>query len=76
MALSICQMYLSDVPIDDEKKRSCTNRPILGLSIDNIKITSLFLMSIAQDTCSNENNISVYVQQIFQKLKLYQNRVD
>ena len=29
-------------------------------------------MLIAQDTCSNENNISVHVQQIFQKLKLYQ----
>ena len=29
-------------------------------------------MLIAQDTCSNKNNISVYVQQIFQKLKLYQ----
>ena len=29
-------------------------------------------MLIAQGTCSNENNISVYVQQIFQKLKLYQ----
>ena len=24
-------------------------------------------MLIAQDTCSNENNIPVYVQQIFQK---------
>ena len=24
-------------------------------------------MVIAQDTCSNENNTSVYVQQIFQK---------
>ena len=33
-------------------------------------------MIIAQDTSSNKNNISVYVQQIFQKLKLYQNRVD
>ena len=33
-------------------------------------------MLIAQDTCSNQNNISVYAQQIFQKLKLYQNRVD
>ena len=30
-------------------------------------------MLIAEDTCSNENNISVYVEQIFQKLKLYQN---
>ena len=30
-------------------------------------------MLIAQDTCSNENNIPVYVQQIFQKLKLFQN---
>ena len=35
MALSICCTYLSDVPIDDEKK-SCTNRFILRLSIDNI----------------------------------------
>ena len=33
-------------------------------------------MLIAQDTCSNENNISVYVQQIFQKIKLDRNRVD
>ena len=33
-------------------------------------------MLIVQDTRSNENNISVYVQQIFHKLKLYQNRVD
>ena len=33
-------------------------------------------MLIAQDTCSNENNILVYVQQIFQELKLYQNKVD
>ena len=33
-------------------------------------------MLIAQDTCSNENNIFVDVQQIFYKLKLYQNRVD
>ena len=30
-------------------------------------------MLIAQDTCSNENNIPVYVQQIFQKLKSFQN---
>ena len=33
-------------------------------------------MFIAQATCSNKNNISVYVQKIFQKIKLYQNRVD
>ena len=33
-------------------------------------------MLIAQDTCSDENSISVYVQQIFQELKLYQNTVD
>ena len=33
-------------------------------------------MLVAQDTYSNENNISVYVQQIFQKLKLFQNKVD
>ena len=33
-------------------------------------------MIIALDTCSNENDVSMYVQQIFQKLKLYQNRVD
>ena len=33
-------------------------------------------MLIAQDICSNESNISVHVQQIFQKLKLYKNRVD
>ena len=33
-------------------------------------------MLIAQDTCSTENNILVYVQQIFQEVKLYQNRVD
>ena len=33
-------------------------------------------MSIAQDTCSNEINIPVYVQQTFQKLKLFQKRVD
>ena len=33
-------------------------------------------MLIAQDTCSNENNIPVYVQQIFLKLKSFQNRVD
>ena len=29
-------------------------------------------MVIAQDTCSNENNTSVYVQQIFQK---YEHRI-
>ena len=34
MALSICWTYLSDVPIDDEKK-SYTNGLILGLTIDN-----------------------------------------
>ena len=34
MALSIYWTYLSDVPIDGEKK-SCTNRLTLGLSIDN-----------------------------------------
>ena len=33
-------------------------------------------MLIAHDICSNESNISVYVQQIFKKFKLYQNRVD
>ena len=33
-------------------------------------------MLIAQDTQSNENNISVYVQQILQKLRLYQNGED
>ena len=33
-------------------------------------------MLIAQDTCSNKNNISVYVQQIFQKIKLDRNGVD
>ena len=33
-------------------------------------------MLIAQDTCSNENNIFVYVQQISKILKLYQNRVE
>ena len=33
-------------------------------------------MLIAQDTCSSENNIPVYIQQIFQKLKLFQNRVN
>ena len=33
-------------------------------------------MFVAQDTYSNKNYISVYVQQIFKKLKLYQNRVD
>ena len=33
-------------------------------------------MIIGQDTGNNRNNIPVYVQQIFQKLKLYQNRVD
>ena len=33
-------------------------------------------MLVTQDTFSNENNISVYVQQIFQKLKLFQNGVD
>ena len=33
-------------------------------------------MLIAQKPCSNENNIFVYAQQIFYKLKLYQNRVD
>ena len=32
-------------------------------------------MLIAQDTCINGNNIPVYVQQIFQKLKLHENRV-
>ena len=78
MALSICWTYLSDVPIDDVKKKSYTNRPILGLSADN-RISAqnhfIFWILIAQDICSNENNISVYVQQIFQKLKLYQNRV-
>ena len=35
MALSICRTYLSDVPIDDEKKKSRTNRLILGLTFDN-----------------------------------------
>ena len=35
MALSICWTYLSDVPIEHVKKKSCTNRPILGLSADN-----------------------------------------
>ena len=79
MALSICRTYLADVPMDDEKKKSWTNRLILGLSIDNrisFQNYLIFLMLIAQDTCSNENNISVYVQQIFQKIKLDQNRVD
>ena len=33
-------------------------------------------MLIAQDNCSNENNILVYLQQIFQELKSSQNRVD
>ena len=33
-------------------------------------------MLIAQDICGNENNIPVYIQQIFQQLKLFQNRVD
>ena len=73
---------LLDVPAGrtyrPRKKRCCTNRLILGLSIDNrisFKITSFFWMLIAQDTCSNENNNFVRVQQIFQKLKLYQNRV-
>ena len=33
-------------------------------------------MLIAQDPCSKENNIPVYVQQIFQKLRSYQNRVE
>ena len=33
-------------------------------------------MLIAQDICSNQNNIPVYVQQIFQKLNLFQTRVD
>ena len=33
-------------------------------------------MLIAQDNYINQNNISIYVQQIFQKLKLYQNTVD
>ena len=33
-------------------------------------------MLIAQDTCSKKNNIPVYVQQMFHKLKLFQNRVD
>ena len=28
-------------------------------------------MLIAQNSCSNENNIPVYVQQIFEKLKLF-----
>ena len=78
MALSIYWTYLSDVSIDD-KKKSCTNRLILGLSIDykiSFQNHFIFWMLIAQDTCSNENNISVYVQQIFQKLELHQNRVD
>ena len=78
MALSICWTYLSDVSIDD-KKKSCTNRLILGLSIDykiSFQNHFIFWMLIAQDTCCNENNISVYVQQIFQKLELHQNRVD
>ena len=30
MALSICWTYLSDVPIDDDKKKTCTNRLVLG----------------------------------------------
>ena len=33
-------------------------------------------MLIAQDNYISQNNISIYVQQIFQKLKLYQNTVD
>ena len=33
MALSICRTYLSDVPIDEEKK-SCTNRLILEPAIE------------------------------------------
>ena len=28
-------------------------------------------MLIAQNSCSNENNIPLYVQQIFEKLKLF-----
>ena len=78
MALSIYWTYLSDVPIDGEKK-SCTNRLTLGLSIDNrtsFQNYFIFWMLIAQDNYINQNNISIYVQQIFQKLKLYQNTVD
>ena len=51
----------------------------MGLSIDKrMSFQNLFIFwkLIAQDTSSNENNISEYVQQIFQKLKLYQNRID
>ena len=33
-------------------------------------------MWIAQGTSSNENDTSVYVQEIFRKLKLHENRVD
>ena len=69
-----CRTYLSTT-----KKKSYTNRFILGLSIDKrMSFQNLFIFwkLIAQDTCSNENNISEYVQQIFQKLKLYQSRVD
>ena len=77
MALSICRTYLLYVPIKEVKK-SCTNRLILELSIDNrISFQNhFFLMLIAQDPCSKENNIPVYVRQIFQKLRLYQNRVE
>ena len=64
--------YLLDVPVRrtyrQRKKNSCTNRLTLGLSM-NFQNHFIFWMLIAQDTCSNKSNISVYVQQIFQKLK-------
>ena len=57
---------LSDVPVGRnyrrQKKKSCTNRLILGLSIDNrISFQNYFIfwMLIAQETGSNEKNISV-----------------
>ena len=66
MTLSTCRMYLPYVPIDNVKK----NRAQTGSYWDYFQY---FWISIAQNNCSNENNISVYVQQIFQKLKLFQN---
>ena len=78
MVLSICWAYLLDVPIDDGKK--ILHQPShIGLSIgDGINFQNyfIFLNVFLNDTCSNENDILVYVQQIFQKLNLYQHRVD
>ena len=63
MALSICRTNLSDVPINDENK-ILHKLSHTGTNIGNRKSFQnhlIFWMLIAQDTCSNENKISVYV---------------